>query len=144
TPSRWGNTPRCCQLGCGQSPRGVLGGQNPPPSVTKLRLPLSQLRLQACDNAGVHLAHARLAQVEGRADLFHRHVLVIVEDDDEALVAIEATSHEPHEIAILQAMRGVLCLLIFQDVDLAYILVTVRFVPFLVEAYQTDGSGIAH
>src|SRR5438876_623697 len=59
-------------------------------SVAELRPALGKLRLEPGHDAGVHLADARLAQIQGGADLLHRHVLVIVEDDDEAFVAVQA------------------------------------------------------
>ncbi len=52
-----------------------------------------ELGLKAGDDAGMHLADARFAQVERGADLFHGHVFVIVEDDDESLVAVETACH---------------------------------------------------
>jgi len=79
------------------------------------------------------LTDARFAQVERCADFLHRHVFVIVENDDEAFVAIQASRHQSHQIAILQAMRRVLSLLVLKDVDLANILVAVGLVPFLVK-----------
>src|SRR4051812_40255615 len=76
---------------CPLSPREAL-------LCTELRPPLRELRLQPSDDAGVHLADARLAQVERRADLLHRHVFVVVEDDDQAFVAVQAAGDEPHQI----------------------------------------------
>jgi hypothetical protein len=99
--------------------------------------------LQARDDTRMHLADARFAQVERRADLLHRHVFVIVEDDDEPLVAVEAARHEAHQVAILQAVRRILRFLVLENVDLAHVLVAVGFVPFLVEADETDGGRVA-
>ena len=52
-----------------------------------LQLPRSilHLRLEPGENRAVHLADAGFREVERRADLLHRHLLVVVEDDDETL-----------------------------------------------------------
>ena len=46
--------------------------------------------MQAGNDARMHLADARLAEVERGADLFHRHVFIVIEDDNETFVAVEA------------------------------------------------------
>src|SRR5437868_1613078 len=56
-------------------------------SGAELRPALAELLLQARDDARVHLADPRLAQIERGADLLHRHVFVVVENDDEPFVA---------------------------------------------------------
>src|SRR5687768_8378163 len=50
----------------------------------------SQLALEALHNRAVHLADAAFRKVERSADLLHRQLFVVVEDDDQSLVAIEA------------------------------------------------------
>ena len=85
----------------------------------------------------------RLAQVERRPDLLHRHLLVVVEDDDEPLVAVQALGDQPHQVAVLQPAGRVFGLLVLEDVDLADVLVAVRLVPLLVQADQADGRGLA-
>src|SRR5262245_31579786 len=112
-------------------------------SVAEFRAALGELLLQPRDDAGMHLAHAGLAQVESRADLLHRHVFVVVKDDDKALVAVEAAGDEPHQVAVLQTVGGVFGLLVFQNVDLADVFVTVGLVPLFVQAHQTHGSRLA-
>src|SRR5438552_6603842 len=52
-------------------------------------LPIRHLRLEPREDARMHLADARFGQVERRADLLHRHLLEVVEDDDEPLGARE-------------------------------------------------------
>src|SRR5262245_26745943 len=113
------------------------------PSSTELRPSLRELRLQPRDDAGVHLAHARLAQVESRADLLHRHVFVVVEDDDQPFVAVQAAGDKPHQVTVLDAVGRILGLLVLEDVDLANVLVAVRLVPLLVEADEADGRRLA-
>src|SRR6266545_2029967 len=61
----------------------------PRSSVAELRPPFGQLLLEAGHNARVHLADARFGEIQRGADLLHRHVFVVVEDDDEAFVAVE-------------------------------------------------------
>ena len=48
----------------------------------------TQLLLKSLNDACVHLTDPAFAQVQRRADLFHRHLFVIVEDDDETFVAV--------------------------------------------------------
>ena len=104
----------------------------------------SQLVLQALHNRAVHLADAAFAQVERRADFFHRHLFVVVENDDEPFVAVEALGDQSHEVGFLNSPRGVFALFVFQNVDLADILVAVGLVPFLVETDESDGIGVGH
>src|SRR5690349_2736708 len=61
----------------------------------------SQLPLQAADARAVHLAHAAFAELERVADFFHRHLLVVVEDDNQPFVAVQALRDEPHEVGLL-------------------------------------------
>src|SRR5262245_4400323 len=70
-------------------------------SVAKLRPALGEESLEAVDDAGMHLANAAFAEIERGADLLHRHLLVVVEDDDEPLVAVEAARDQAHEVAVL-------------------------------------------
>src|SRR3954470_15294971 len=55
----------------------------------ELALPLVEVRLEPLHDARVHLAHPTLAEVQRRPDLLHRHLLVVVEDDDEPLVPVQ-------------------------------------------------------
>src|SRR6266404_2883369 len=112
-------------------------------SVAEFGPAFGELLLEAGDDAGVHLADARFAEVERGADLLHRHVLVVVEDDDEPFVAIEAAGDQAHQVAVLQAIRWVLGLFVFEDVDLADILVAVGLVPLLAQADQADRGRVA-
>ena len=101
------------------------------------------MALETLDNCAVHLADAAFGQVERGADFFHRHLLVVVEDHDEALVAIEATSDELHQVAVLKPARRVFRLLVLENVDLADVLVAIGLVPLLVQADERDGRRFA-
>ena len=79
----------------------------------------------------MHLTDARLAQVEPGADLLHRHVLVVVEDDDETLVTAEAARGQAQQVAVLEAARWRFGLLVFQNFNGEYVIVAVGLVPFL-------------
>ncbi len=117
--------------------------ESDPISIAEFRPAFCQLRLQPGHDARVHLADARFAQIERGADLLHRHVLVVVEDDDEAFVAIQAARDQAHQVAVLQTVRRVFGLLVFEDVDFAHVLVTVGLVPFLVETDEADRRRLA-
>ena len=99
--------------------------------------------MQAGNDARMHLAHTTLTQVQRRADLLHRHLLVVVEDDDEPFVAVEAAGDQSHQVAVLEAIGGILGLLVLQNVDLSHVLVAICFVPFLVQADEIDGGCFA-
>ena len=101
--------------------RGPLG------SGAELGPTLGELGLEALDDGRVHLGDARLAQVERGADLLHGQLLVVVQDDDQALVAVEALGHHPHEVLALEPARGVLALLVLEDVDLADVAAVVSY-----------------
>ena len=89
----------------------------------------------------MHLAHAGFGESQRVADLFHRQLFVVVEDDDESLVAVQALRDELHHVALLNAVGRVFALLVFEDVDLADIFVAVGLVPLLVEADEIHRTG---
>src|SRR3989442_1594079 len=49
--------------------------------LLKFLLAIRHLRLEPRQNRAVHLADARLAQIQRRPDLLHGHFLKVVEDD---------------------------------------------------------------
>ncbi len=104
----------------------------------------AELALQSLNDAAVHLADAAFAEIERRADLLHRQFFVVVEDDDQPFVAVQALGDQPHQVVLLDAASGIFTLLVFQDVDFADVLVAVRLVPLLVQADQVDGVGVEH
>ena len=55
---------------------------------SKFRAMPPQLLLKTLHDTGVHLANPAFAQVESCADFLHRQFLVILENDDEAFVAV--------------------------------------------------------
>ncbi len=61
--------------------------------------PTPQLGLKPLNNAAVHLTNATLAQIQGGTDLLHRQFFIIVQDDDQAFVAIQTLGHETHQVA---------------------------------------------
>lgn len=67
-----------------------------PRLLGELRAAAAELIFQAVHNAGVHLAHATFRQPERVADLLHRQFLIIIEDDDQPLVAIQALGDQLH------------------------------------------------
>src|SRR5689334_12044153 len=99
--------------------RSATVGLARPGSGAELGPARRELRLEALDDRGVHLRDPRLAQVERGADLLHGQLFVIVEDDDQPFVAVEALGDHPHEVLALEPARGVLALLVLEDVDLA-------------------------
>src|SRR5262245_58894330 len=109
--------------------------------LRKLRTALAELVFEACDDARVHLAHAAFRKAERIADLLHRQFFIIVEDNDQPLVAVEPLRHQLHQIALLDAVGGVDPLVVLENVDLANVLVAVGLVPLLVEADEVDGAG---
>ena len=90
----------------------------------------------------MHLADTAFREVERGADLFHRQFLVVVEDDDQPLVAVEPLGDKPHEIRFLDPASRIFTLFVFEDVDLANIFRTVGLAPLLVEADETHGVGV--
>ena len=74
------------------------------------------MALQALHDRAVHLAHTALGKIQRRADLLHRKLFVVVEDDDRPLVAIEPLGDQPHQIVLLNPLGRVLALLVFEDV----------------------------
>src|SRR5688500_4892550 len=65
-----------------------------------------ELALQALHDRAVHLADAAFAQVERRADLFHRQLFVVVQNDDQPLVAVQALGNQPHQVGLLDSTCG--------------------------------------
>ena len=59
-----------------------------PPLRSELRAASAELALQALHDRAMHLAHAAFGEIERGADLFHRQLFVVVEDDDQPLVAV--------------------------------------------------------
>src|SRR5688572_22159005 len=105
---------------------------------TELRPPAGELPLQTGHDRAVHLADAAFGEIERGADLLHRQLFVVIQDDDQPLVAIEPLGDQPHQIVFLNAASGVLALFVLENIDLANVLVTVGLIPFLVEADEVD------
>src|SRR3954451_11367080 len=94
----------------------------------ELRSPAAELALKAGDDRAVHLADAAFGEVERGADLFHRQLFVVIENDDQPLVAIEALGHQAHQVVLLNAAGGILSLFVLKDVDLADVFIAVGLV----------------
>ena len=62
----------------------------------ELRLPPTELALRPLDDGRMHLADTALREIQGGPDLLHREFLVVVEDDDQPFIAIEALGHQSH------------------------------------------------
>ena len=92
----------------------------------------------------MHLADAAFAQVERCSDFLHRQFLVVVEDDDQSLVTVQALGNQSHQVVFLDTASRVFTLLVLQHVDLANVFIAVGFVPLLIQADQTDGIRVAH
>ena len=86
-------------------------------SGTELDASSSQLLLESLDDAAVHLTDAALAQVQRRSDLFHRQFFIIVEDDDQALISVQAFGDQSHQVIFLDSSGRIFPFLILQDVD---------------------------
>src|SRR5690606_5202833 len=97
-------------------------------SLGHLAATVVHLGPQAGQDARVHLADAALREIEGRADLLHRHLFEVVERDDELLGAGEALAHELLEILALKLADRVAHPLVLEHVDLADVLVAVGLV----------------
>ena len=89
----------------------------------------------------MHLTDAGFGQSQRGANFLHRQLFVVVENDDESFIAIEAFCDQLHDVAFLDPARRVFALGVLDDVDLADILVAVRLVPLLIQADQIDGAG---
>ena len=87
----------------------------------------------------MHLADTAFTQVKCDADFLHRHLLVVVEDDDEALGAGEALGHQVLEVLALQEPQRVDLGLVGDHVDLADLAGAVRRVGLAGDA--GDGRG---
>ncbi len=48
----------------------------------------TQLFLKALHNAGMHLTDATLTEIQGSPDLFHGEFFIVIEDDDQSIVAV--------------------------------------------------------
>src|SRR5262245_11911152 len=127
-PTLWEHRPRRIS-----APQALL--------LRKFRAALAELVFEARDDAGMHLADAALRKAERIADLLHRQFFVIVEDDDQPLIAVEPFRHQLHQVALLDAVGGVDPLVVLENVDLANVLVAVGLVPLLVEADEVHGAG---
>ena len=68
------------------------------PRRAKLWSATHELSLQTLHDAAVHLAHAAFAKIKRLADLFHREFFVVVQNDNESLIAIEAFGDQTHEV----------------------------------------------
>ena len=68
--------------------------------------PRSSDRYSALFFAYAYRSLIRRDIARGGADLLHRHVFVVVEDDDEPLVAIEAAGHQAHQIANVLRLKA--------------------------------------
>ena len=62
---------------------------------------------------------ARFGEIERGAISFMVMSSVVVKDNNEPFVAIEAACDEPHQIAVLQTMRRILGFLVLENIDLA-------------------------
>lgn len=91
----------------------------------------------------MHLADAAFAEIERGADLFHGQLFVIVENNDQAFVAVEAFGDQSHEIIFLNSLGGVFALFVFEDVDFSNIFIAVGLVPFFVQANEVHSAGFA-
>ncbi len=111
---------------------------------SKFRSATSELDLQSLYDAAVHLADTAFTQIKCGADFLHRQFFVVIKDDNQPLIAIEALRDQSHKIIFLYPPGGIFTFLIFQNVDFTNVLVTICFVPFFVQAYQIDGIGIEY
>ena len=91
----------------------------------------------------MHLANAALRKIKRNPNLFHRELFIIVKNDDHPLVAVETFGHESHEIGFLIPASRIFTLLIFENINLANVLVAVGFIPLFVEADHSDSVGVA-
>src|SRR5262245_47403163 len=76
--------------------------------LPKLGPPLTQLSLQPLHDRAVHLADAAFGKIERRPDLLHCQLFVVIQNDDQPLVAIEALGHQPHQVRLLNPLRWIL------------------------------------
>src|SRR5206468_2298661 len=79
-------------------------------------LAVGHLRLETCEDAAVHLADARLGEVQGGADLLHRHLLEVVEDDDQPLGAGKSLGDQFLQVLALDLAHRVGPALVLQHV----------------------------
>ena len=100
---------------------------------SKLDSASTELFLETLHNAGMHLADAAFAQIERCADFFHRQFFVVVEDNDQAFVAIETFGDQSHQIAFTDSSSGIFAAFVFENIDFTNIFIAVGFVPLLVE-----------
>ena len=98
--------------------------------------------METLDDARVHLAHSAFAQVECRADFLHRHLFVVVENNDQAFVAIETFGDQTHQVAFAGTARGILTAFVFEDIDFPDVFVAVGLVPFFVQRDESDGRSV--
>ena len=98
----------------------------------KLHSTRAQLLLQTLNDAAVHLADPALAQIKRRTDLFHCQFFVVIKNNDQAFVAVEAFCDQSHQVVLLDSASWIFAFLVLKNIDLTDIFVTVRFVPFLV------------
>ena len=67
----------------------------------------------------MHLAHARLGQVERRADFLHRHPLKIIEHDDELLGPRKAVAEHRLDILTLHRPQPQVDVVVLDDEQVA-------------------------
>src|SRR5688572_16508596 len=62
---------------------------------------VGHLGLEAGEDAAVHLTDPALAQVQRRTDLLHRHLLEVIEDDNEPLGPAQALGDQLLQVLAL-------------------------------------------
>lgn len=71
-------------------------------SVTEFGPTHGQDVLQTTYNTGMHLTDTAFAEIESRPDLLHRHLFVVIKNDDQSLVSVQPPGYKPHQISVLQ------------------------------------------
>ena len=72
----------------------------------------------------MHLGYSRFGQIERGADFLHRHLFVVIQDDDQPFGAGQALGEQVLKVALLRLDERVFAPLVLDDVYFADVLFT--------------------
>ena len=68
-------------------------------------------------NTAVHLADTTFAKIQSCPNFFHCQLFIIVENDNQAFIAVKSFRYQPHQIILLNTAGRILSFFIFKNVD---------------------------
>ncbi len=77
----------------------------------------------------MHLTDTTFGEIKRQSDFLHRHLFVVVEDDDQSFGTGQALGDQPLEVLSLHAAQRILLTGVLDDVDLTHVLAGIGLEP---------------